>query len=114
MSLLILSALSGCAILVDLEGDDDDHTDDSGVVDTDSYTAEIHLPFFATDKEGVYVIEKGTPLAQVIPFRRDASALSMYAHIVAETPEDADRRERTHRSVISDEGWYRTQARAPR
>ena len=42
----------------------------AGVVDTDTYTAPINFPFVATAADGVYTLEKGTPLVQVIPFRR--------------------------------------------
>lgn len=43
----------------------------AGVADTDTYAAPIHFPFFATGPDGLHVIEKGSPVAQVIPFRRD-------------------------------------------
>jgi hypothetical protein len=43
----------------------------SGVVDTDSYTMPVNFPFLLKyDFEGV--IPKGTPIAQVIPIKRDA------------------------------------------
>ncbi len=47
----------------------------AGVVDTDTYQSEIHFPFFATGEDGLHVLERGTPIVQVIPFRRDASDL---------------------------------------
>ena len=47
----------------------------AGIVDTDSYWAHIHFPFFATGPDGVHVIEKGAPLVQIIPFRRADSAI---------------------------------------
>ena len=84
----------------------------SGVVDTDLYVSPIHFPFFATAEDGLYVLEKGTPLAQVIPFRRDAAALP--AEIRAETPEDAATSKRVYRNTIAADGWYRKSARAPR
>jgi hypothetical protein len=86
----------------------------SGVVDTDSYRAPIHFPFFATGAEGVYEIKKGTPVAQVIPFRRDVSAMGMRADIRAETPEEFADRERIRRLTTTGSGWYREEARAPR
>lgn len=86
----------------------------SGIVDTDTYQGLIHFPFFPTAPEGLHVLPKGTPIVQVIPFRRDASALAMHADIGPETAEDEERRVRIHRNVISEEGWYRTQARAVR
>lgn len=84
----------------------------AGIVDTDSYRAEIHFPFFATAPDGIYTVEKGTPLVQVIPFRRAGTALPF--QIAAETPEQAEDRERIHRNTISGEAWYRKFARAAR
>lgn len=86
----------------------------AGVVDTDSYQGLIHFPFFPTAPEGLHVLAKGTPIVQVIPFRRDASPLAMRADIAAEDEAEADRRERTHRQVIAGDGWYRSSARAAR
>lgn len=42
-----------------------------GIVDTDTYTAPVNFPFVLnkTDWEGI--IPVGTPIAQVIPFKRD-------------------------------------------
>lgn len=43
----------------------------SGVVDTDDYNHPVNLPFVIRDDfEGI--IEAGTPIAQIIPFRRDS------------------------------------------
>ena len=86
----------------------------SGVVDTDQYKTLIHFPFFATVGDGVYVIEKGTPIAQVIPFRRDSSALSMQSDIRSESAIEALEREKLRRVTNADVGWYRQNARAPR
>ncbi len=86
----------------------------AGVVDTDTYRALIHFPFFATAPDGVYVVDKGTPIVQVIPFRRDATALGMTADVRAETQGEADERERIRRSTMAGDGWYREEARAPR
>lgn len=42
----------------------------SGVVDTDKHTPVVHFPFLMKkDYEGI--IEKGTPIIQVIPFKRE-------------------------------------------
>jgi hypothetical protein len=93
----------------------------SGVVDTDTYASLIHFPFFATAGDGVHVIEKGTPLMQVIPFRRDAAALRLNIDspdsamtVRAETAEERDRKEVIRRNTIASEGWYRKFARAKR
>lgn len=84
----------------------------AGVVDTDTYAAHIHFPFFATAPDGLYVVEKGTPLVQVIPFRRADAAIR--AEIRAETVEEETRRETIYRNTIAGEGWYRKSARAAR
>ncbi len=82
----------------------------AGVVDTDTYHAHIHFPFFALAPDGRYTLEKGLPLVQVIPFRR--AALS--ADIRAETPAEAAAREKILRATQAGDGWYRLKARAPR
>lgn len=84
----------------------------AGVVDTDQYTSLIHFPFFATAADGMYVVEKGTPLAQVVPFRREDANIE--AVIRAETPAEGEIRERIFRNTIAGEGWYRKEARAAR
>lgn len=84
----------------------------AGIVDTDTYRAPIHFPFFAIGEDGLHVIEKGSPLAQVIPFRRDSAELP--AEIRAETPVEAETRQKILRNTQAQEGWYRQQARAKR
>jgi hypothetical protein len=84
----------------------------AGIVDTDTYAAHIHFPFFATAPDGLYTIEKGTPLVQVIPFRREESAIE--GEVRAETADEAVGRETVYRNTIASEGWYRKFARAAR
>lgn len=84
----------------------------AGVVDTDTYRAPIHFPFFATAPDGLHVIEKGSPMVQVIPFRRRSTDLQ--ADIRAETAEERDTRSRIFRSTLSRTGWYRLFARDDR
>jgi hypothetical protein len=43
-----------------------------GVVDTDKYSACINFPFVLNDVKWEGIIEAGTPIAQVIPFKRDS------------------------------------------
>ena len=44
----------------------------SGVVDTDNYHLPVQFPFhYISDSEGTSIIKKGTPLCQIIPFKRD-------------------------------------------
>jgi Family of unknown function (DUF6065) len=84
----------------------------AGIVDTDTYTSLIHFPFFATGEDGIYVVEKGTPLVQVIPFRRADTMLEGLVRV--ETKEDGALRERILRSTQAAEGWYRKESRGAR
>lgn len=45
----------------------------SGVVDTDGYPGPVEFPFqmLKIIKEDIFILEKGTPLCQIIPFKRD-------------------------------------------
>jgi hypothetical protein len=43
-----------------------------GVVDTDKYNNPVHFPFTISDKNFSGMIPAGTPLVQVIPFKRDS------------------------------------------
>jgi hypothetical protein len=43
-----------------------------GVVDTDTYTAPVHFPFTFNDWGFEGLIPAGTPIAQVIPFKRES------------------------------------------
>lgn len=42
-----------------------------GIVDTDKYTAPVNIPFAITDPNFEGFIPAGTPIVQVIPFKRD-------------------------------------------
>jgi hypothetical protein len=84
----------------------------AGVVDTDTYASEIHFPFLATAGDGLYTVERGTPLVQVIPFRRDDAQLP--GAVRAEAPPEAAERKRIFRSTVAADGWYRLHARARR
>lgn len=57
-----------------------------GVVDTDTYHANVNLPFLWTGGDGEFFIPKGTPLVQVIPYKRENFAFEI--GVV-----DADRRD---------------------
>jgi hypothetical protein len=43
-----------------------------GIVDTDKYYAPVNFPFVVNDPKFEGLIPKGTPIAQVIPFKRDS------------------------------------------
>lgn len=47
------------------------------VVDTDQYTANVNLPFYLNDPTFTGLIPAGTPLAQVIPFKREQWTMSL-------------------------------------
>jgi len=84
----------------------------AGVVDTDEYTSLIHFPFFAIAADGLYTLEKGTPLVQVIPFRRDDQQIT--GEVRAETQQEAAERQRILRATSAGDGWYRKEAREKR
>jgi hypothetical protein len=42
-----------------------------GIVDTDNYFAPVNFPFILKDPTVEFMIPAGTPIAQVIPFKRD-------------------------------------------
>jgi hypothetical protein len=84
----------------------------AGVVDTDTYRSRINFPFFVTAGDGQYTLERGTPIVQVIPFKRAMTHLD--AEIRVERPDEAMTRERTRRQTKAQQGWYRTSARAAR
>lgn len=84
----------------------------AGVVDTDTYQSIVHFPFFATGADGIHVLEKGTPIVQVIPFRRTDLQLDLV--IRPETREERAQRHKIFRNTIAGEGWYRKAVRAAR
>ena len=84
----------------------------AGIVDTDTYTAPVHFPFFAMGEDGLHTLEQGTPLVQVIPFQRDSARLE--GVIRAETAPEAETRTRIRRATSAGDGWYRKFARERR
>lgn len=84
----------------------------SGVVDTDRYRSPVNFPFVATASDGVYALEKGMPLVQVIPFRRVDAALE--GSVRSETEREGAERDHIRRSTQAEEGWYKRNARAAR
>jgi hypothetical protein len=84
----------------------------SGVVDTDSYASPVNFPFVATATDGVHTIKKGTPLVQVVPFRRADAAVRGVVRI--ETAWEREAAAKSHRGTLTAEGWYRRHARATR
>lgn len=50
-----------------------------GVVDTDTYYSNINFPFIWTGGDGAFFLQRGTPLVQVIPFRREETSMEVVA-----------------------------------
>ena len=48
-----------------------------GIVDTDTYTAPVNFPFTLNNSEYEGLVPAGTPIAQVIPFKRDSWEMSI-------------------------------------
>jgi hypothetical protein len=48
-----------------------------GIVDTDEYYAPVNFPFVIDDPEFQGLIPKGTPIAQIIPFKRDTCEIKI-------------------------------------
>lgn len=65
-----------------------------GIVDTDTYYEKVALPFNLKDKYFEGMIEAGTPIAQVIPFKRESYEMSI-------TPLDKEKNFRNQRTVAS-------------
>ena len=70
------------------------------------------VSFFAIAADGLYSLEKGTPLVQVIPFRR--ADMQLAGEVRAETEAEAAERVRIQRATGAGDGWYRQQAREKR
>ena len=43
-----------------------------GVVETDTYITLINFPFILTKRDKQFLIKKGEPMVQVIPFKRES------------------------------------------
>lgn len=48
-----------------------------GIVDTDTYHSNVNFPFLWTGGDGEFFIPKGTPLMQVIPYKRETFTLEI-------------------------------------
>lgn len=52
----------------------------TGIVDTDVYTAPINFPFVLNDPKFEGLIPAGTPIAQVMPFKRESWKMKFGTH----------------------------------
>jgi len=75
----------------------------SGIIETDTYNQPVVIPLCLSLPDGVHVIEKGTPLVQVIPFRRERLASKIRASTQAERAAVLVQ----YNAVLSQAGWYR-------
>ncbi|QRV15006.1 hypothetical protein JMJ58_19180 [Haloterrigena salifodinae] len=77
----------------------------AGIVDADQYFNFINAPFMWTAGEFDGVIEQGTPIVQVIPFRRDAFITD--GSVREMTDEEELEMTQTQRRLGSNESMYR-------
>lgn len=70
----------------------------SGVVDCDRFNTTINFPFAWTGSTGQHILPAGTPIAQLVPFRRDTlvKAHSARTSTDEELAEQADARHRKY------------------
>lgn len=80
-----------------------------GVVDTDTYTAPVNLPFVLNDWKFEGLIPAGTPMAQVIPFKRESWKMSFGTE---ETLKEQQKVQVKIRSKLFDS--YKAQYRQPK
>ncbi len=75
----------------------------SGIVDTDKYNIPVNIPFFMKPVGGIFVIPRGHPICQIIPFRRSNDKVS----IRSSTPDEIKQSAKQNLSVFSMASWYR-------
>ena len=64
----------------------------TGIVDTDEYPASVNLPFYWTqDIKKRTILQKGSPMAMVIPFKRESWEMSIKAYSKTEFLEPKER-----------------------
>lgn len=79
-----------------------------GIVDTDKYHAAINFPFVLNDLDFEGLIPAGTPMAQVIPFKRDAWKMNIIEGKEAEQIEQATIKHLRSRFFDSYKNYYRS------
>lgn len=78
-----------------------------GVVDTDSFTIPINFPFYFVDKKFEGVIEAGTPIAQIFPFKRTPFAMKIGAKQNSETNPVLKHKSSKFKNVYRNHYWSR-------
>ena len=84
------------------------------IVDTDKYPAPVNFPFFPTAPDGRYIIKKGVPLVQVIPFKRDTTAMDFNVRTLTEDEDDAYNKSNAKTLGNENTGHYRETVRDKR
>jgi hypothetical protein len=84
----------------------------SGIVDTDKFVNSINIPALFLDDEFEGIIKAGTPLVQIIPFRRDNLVNESITRMATDNEEDW--MSRTYQAVFSVDGYYKNQVWEPK
>lgn len=80
----------------------------TGIIDVDKYMGPVNGSLIWKDFEWEGIIEQGTPLFQVIPFKRDG--LIRESRVRPMTEDDVLRREQTSNKVLNIRHYYRNHA----
>lgn len=84
----------------------------SGVVDTDLYMDSINFPALILDREWEGIINAGTPLVQIIPFKRDGIVNESITRMM--TDEEQELRVITNGAVGSTPAFYKEEVWQPK
>jgi len=84
----------------------------SGVVDTDEYVSETNIPALLLDDDFEGIIEAGTPLVQVIPFKRDGLVNESKTRVATE--EEMEMMERTFNAIGAVDAYYKEKVWEPK
>ena len=84
----------------------------SGVVETDKYANETNIPSLVLDQDYEGVVEAGTPLVQVIPFKRDS--LVTESETRGMTEEEEEMRQRANQAIGSVPAYYKNRVWEPK
>jgi hypothetical protein len=76
----------------------------SGMVDCDRFDTTVNFPFAWTGPAGDHVLPAGTPIAQLVPIRRDAMVKDFVAR--ASTPEELAQQDLARQRKYGEESTY--------
>lgn len=77
----------------------------SGIVECDQYWNYVNFPFFMKDPSFKGIIPQGTPIIQLIPFKRSALKTKMKCSVMSAL--DEERMKRTSRQLAAHKSHYR-------